>query len=920
MTILLEKLMLTFTEVQFDRRCHPKWMQKLTKVFQTADEERFKKAFISCLLIPLGHGEKHSRVENTLQFAAKFAVSIQSRTGDGNEEELCPFLVSLFDFVLDNHDVEDRALRFRMCYFLNMLLNSMGDNAVLDDALCDKITTCMTERLLDKIPKIRAQAIFALCRLQDPSDEECPVIKAYIFHLSKDPQAEVRRAVLLNMGKNKKTLAAVLRRTRDVNDGVRILAYKFVSKVTVRSLTIEQRHTLLSDGMRDRSEKVSKYVKSELLPIWLKNYNGNFIKLLRALDSETTVDTCVLMLEVLFKNTPLREIVASVTVDENSRLIPLDKLSSENVIFWRCTVEHLHREGCQDELSNVLPDLVKFCRYIEEFMELMNVPSCELWERTTRRFILTQLFEIAKTYELSDEFGRNCLKELILNTLRSDNTSNGVIDCIVRHFAAVVPNAELRCDLLVDVIDKLRLPPVQETVPMSEAEKHERDMKRARLRVNLLEIEEEQYQAVKDKDFLKADHLKQQIQIFKGQINELNAEPVVEEMQEDDVCIDDPETLEKCLQIMFSMMQSVDVLFPALRTLLDEMVLPALDYSVCNVIILALKTTSVCCMLDETLAKKYIPIFFLQFTVDNDDIWLAALKGIFDLLVFYGLERLGMVTSPETNGDPPAGNGKTRTKSIRLYNHTDENDIPLASEQDHSARHRNIISILTGLLDNTNQDLRTIATEGLCKLLLHRRVTSVSLLSRLIILWHNPVTEDDTYLRQCLSLFFNQFGNAVPDSQEMLERSLLPSLRILANAPDKSPLLEIEPIKVAQLILHLTNPIDRVGPLAYCAHNNLALAIIAEALNADSEIDLQVLVRSLRYLNVKLENDSMIEELLAATDSLIAKTKEIDKRIHPAILHFKKSLCPSNEGNEVENEVLAEDDSEKTTDHLPLVF
>jgi condensin complex subunit 3 len=35
----------------------------------------------------------------------------------------------------------------------------------------------MLERLKDKVPEIRSQAVTALQRLQDPKDDECPIIK-----------------------------------------------------------------------------------------------------------------------------------------------------------------------------------------------------------------------------------------------------------------------------------------------------------------------------------------------------------------------------------------------------------------------------------------------------------------------------------------------------------------------------------------------------------------------------------------------------------------------------------------------------------------------------------------------------------------------------------------------------------------------
>ena len=53
----------------------------------------------------------------------------------------------------------------------------------------------MLERLKDKVAEIRAQAVTALQRLQDPKDEECPIIRAYLFHLAHDPNNIVRRTI-----------------------------------------------------------------------------------------------------------------------------------------------------------------------------------------------------------------------------------------------------------------------------------------------------------------------------------------------------------------------------------------------------------------------------------------------------------------------------------------------------------------------------------------------------------------------------------------------------------------------------------------------------------------------------------------------------------------------------------------------------
>lgn len=40
---------------------------------------------------------------------------------------------------------------------------------------------------------VRSRAVLALQRLQNPTDPECPVTRAYTFHMSCDPSAAVRR-------------------------------------------------------------------------------------------------------------------------------------------------------------------------------------------------------------------------------------------------------------------------------------------------------------------------------------------------------------------------------------------------------------------------------------------------------------------------------------------------------------------------------------------------------------------------------------------------------------------------------------------------------------------------------------------------------------------------------------------------------
>lgn len=55
-------------------------------------------------------------------------------------------------------------------------------------------------------------------------------------------------------------------------------------------------------------------------------------------------------------------------------------------------------------------------------------------------------------------------------------------------------------------------------------------------------------------------------------------------------------------------------------------------------------------------------------------------------------------------------------------------------------------------------DLRTETAEGLAKLMYTGRISSAKMLSRLVLLWYNPVTEDDVRLRHCLGVFFQLYA------------------------------------------------------------------------------------------------------------------------------------------------------------------
>ena len=69
-----------------------------------------------------------------------------------------------------------------------------------------------------------------------------------------DPNPEVRKTIVSHIAMCRKTLPAVLERTRDVKDSVRQAAFTVIAeKVPIKALSISQRVQLLQQGLNDRT-------------------------------------------------------------------------------------------------------------------------------------------------------------------------------------------------------------------------------------------------------------------------------------------------------------------------------------------------------------------------------------------------------------------------------------------------------------------------------------------------------------------------------------------------------------------------------------------------------------------------------------------------------------------------------------------
>lgn len=145
-------------------------------------------------------------------------------------------------------------------------------------------------------------------------------------------------------------------------------------------------------------EAVREVVCCRLLPAWLLRLDGNIIELLHRLDVENCAQTALDTLKAIFKGTPTEELLQnraqldnrypshSVTLSLwlthalssikclrleiicvfNRKLIPVDSLTCENVLYWRALCEFIKTKGDDGDeiLEQVLPDAATYADYL----------------------------------------------------------------------------------------------------------------------------------------------------------------------------------------------------------------------------------------------------------------------------------------------------------------------------------------------------------------------------------------------------------------------------------------------------------------------------------------------------------------------------------------------------------------------------
>ncbi|XP_041909673.1 condensin complex subunit 3 isoform X2 [Corvus kubaryi] len=840
-----------FQLAQKPHQNHAKLVVALKSTYaQLDDKEGFNEKFIHFLKYAMIIYRREPAVEQVISFAARFVTSFyQTEKEDGSEEgeEDNLLLNYVFKFLLESHDANSHAVRFRTCQLVNKILGNMPENAEIDDDLFDKINEAMLIRLKDKFPSVRIQAVLALSRLQNPKDENCPVVNVYSTLLENDSNSDVRRAVLSCIAPSERTLPIIVGRTMDVKEAVRKLAYEVLAeKVHIRALTIAQRVKLLQQGLNDRSDAIKEVMKKKLLQAWLQFSEGDVLELLHKLDVENCPEVAIPVLNAMFSLSPLHDIVQNCKNLDSRKLIPLEDLTAENVLFWRCLCEYLKSKGEEGEvlLEEVLPEPAIYADYL------------------LRKHLLVILQKI-----------------LIL-----PSTSPALIPLLVERLLSIITDEDRRIQVIAEITSEVREPIVAVDQPVDAAEIRKQKLKLAKIKMKLIEAKNALEECITLQDFNRAAVLKEEITELERTKNDLIKAAEQAEIKEMPVEKNDPETLLKCLIMCYEVLKIMSLskgISPIIYEIIQSLILPGVTNvhpAVRNMAVLCLG----CCTLqNKEFAQQQLPLLLEVLQVDNIKIKLSALKAIFDQLMLFGIEPF------------KTGRGKdSQSESAHIRTENGEDESETIEEEEETATVHNLLKLLSGFLDSEDSELRTEAAEGIAKLMFSGRLISTKLLSRLVLLWYNPVTEDDTRLRHCLGVFFPLFAYANRSNQECFEEAYLPTLQTLLNAPATSPLAEVDISNVSELLVDLTRPSGlkchskkSQDYQELTVHDTLAMKICNEILADPTAPDVRIYAKALNSLEL---SSSSTENLLVLLNEIQEKVE--DKPCQRAIEKIQMKL------------------------------
>uniref|UniRef100_A0AAG5D889 Nuclear condensin complex subunit 3 C-terminal domain-containing protein n=1 Tax=Anopheles atroparvus TaxID=41427 RepID=A0AAG5D889_ANOAO len=924
----------TMLNAQQKETTHAKLINQLKQLYATVPHDSFMKSFIQVVKRQMEREEANEYANNVLKFCAKFVAQPEY-----SEQSIThPVMATIFDWLLSTISSAP-LVRFRICQLVNLILNALGSDATLDDTICDKILRYMLERMRDVSQQVRVQAVLALQRLQDPSSPEDSVVRAYTYHLDKDPSSKVRQTIISCLGRNYRSIPHILERLWDADERVRRHTYMQMSSYPVRQYKVAQRLKFLEQGLKDHSDSVRKVVRNVMIPQWIESYQRDYVAFVEALKldaDEQEMDrfrkTSKMALFEIFNKNGVKEMTELLNFSEENKTVPLVELTIESAICWQAMLEHLHKTNSH-ELEDYMPELSKFCEYLKELVDNPGVAAfmkctsntssgsnqtspgqadgMDKLQQLYYQYILLTLLEIAAMYDFGDEFGCDSLKMVLSEILCNETLYEMNVRTIMQTFEKLLTDVETRLKFFVDLINSVLEPSRQDVSHSSRMlvetylEKHPEQtalkLKISSLRLEILDLKEQETQLAQQKDYAGAQSVAEKLNLCNEEYANL-VKPLLHEMTMSissttgdtstalgfrDTMLKPrrmtPHTINKCLQVCFYLVNSptVRVLTPAVCDLYKSFISRHVQSVQLHTRNWALRASTAFSMLYDGLSKDTFQLLYQQFLdTASTRLWKTAIEGVFELLDRYGFEHFDL----EKDDDASKDTSRTTKSSRQLFNRH-STGYPDDSQSSSSTCNGNeFYKMSIHFMDTCDDDVICLTIiEGFCRLILHGHCTSSDIVSKLLLRFFNPTTDSRT--QQVLGIFFEALIRK--KRQELLQKALLRTLFTVLEAPNESPLAEVQPETVVKFVINSTRPVfcsPGVNP-----HNTIAVTFL-RVMHDNLTLKDLLKILSRQLLVLEITDDTVLRGDLVSAVNGILQESTLDPKMVKALTTFREMM------------------------------
>ena len=664
-----------FSSAQHSLVSHKTLAKRLRRLEQSPNFEAQVKQCISRLL-------DVSKSESAGNRVIKF-VTTYLAADDASNQLSSSILLSVLPFLC----AKDRTIRYRATQITCQIL---GVLQTIDDDVYKVIRHELIKRMRDKVPAIRLEAVMALGRLvesemeeadeeQDSDEDFVPsLLDKLLDVLQNDTNAEVRRAVLVNLPATPKTLPYLLERARDRDGPTRRALYtKLLPKlVDFRRLSLSMREKLLRWGLRDRDDKVRKAAARLFREHWIENCAATqlersaeagdeqgiaekkkkvgfhepstsaLLELLERIDTVNNGNEDGVALEAMKEFwAGRRDYLDAMTFDDDS----WDNLTPESAFMARTFNEYCKSDtNCHELIEEKMPEVTRLGFHLQKHIneltsrvQTANQAGTDetLALQTEQEFIVEQLLYIAQCLDYTDEIGRRKMFSLLRHALSMadlpEECTRLAVDAL-----RLVCNSDAAGEREFTSVVLEAIAEVHDNIVSSDLED---------------EADDDKESFVSAQSEISGDSTPSQ----KESRNKKDRPPLTDEEQEARAVKEIVINL-KCLHIAQCMLQNVAGNLQSnldLRTMFDNLVIPAVRSHETLIRERGVQCLGLCCLLEPKLADENMRLFTHLLKKGHETLQVMALQILCDILLAQGPPSASQpvsadpATSPNSSGD-----------------------------------------------------------------------------------------------------------------------------------------------------------------------------------------------------------------------------------------------------------------------------